>query len=447
MKRNILALLLTLAMVFSLVSCSSDTGGSSGGGTDSGTQQSDAGSSGDTGDVPSSIKVGVISCATGVLAAMGEGTQWTIDYFTDYINNELGGIYFEDYDAKLPVEVTFYDNESSVTKASELTAKAITDDQVDILLACHTPDLVVPISTVADSYGVPCICFDCPLGPWLANGPFQWAFLAHTDSPTYVTAYSSIWEEAGYVAGEPNATIGLIFANDTDGSVLSPEYKACLEEDGWTCFDPGLYTAGTTDYSNLIQQYKDNNIEVIFGTMTNPEFAAFWVQCQQMGYAPKVVVVGKAYMLESQAMTVGAELMDGICLEGWWHEAFPNTSDMTGLSNQDFAALDEVQTGIKCSAPEAADFASWDVLIDALTRASNLEPETVRAAIAATDLNTVMGHVTYGEDNGGVLPCVGCQWVLQDDGTLKQEIVSNGDPSNGITPTAEMKTSGFAWQK
>ena len=71
----------------------------------------------------------------------------------------------------------------------------------------------------------------------------------------------------------------------------------------------------------------------------------------------------------------------------------------------------------------------------------------MRAAIAATDLNTVMGHVTYGEDNGGVLPCVGCQWVLQDDGTLKQEIVSNGDPSNGITPTAEMKTSGFAWQE
>jgi branched-chain amino acid transport system substrate-binding protein len=438
MKRKALALILAIAMTFALAACGSSGSES----TPSGGSSSDSAA-----DVPASIKVGVINCSTGVLAAMGEGTPWTEDYFTDYINNTLGGIYFEDYGKKLPVEVKIYDNESSVTKASELTAKAITEDGVDVILARHTPDLVVPISAVADSYGVPCIAFDCPLGPWIANGPYEWAFLAHTDSPTYVKAYSSIWKAAGYVAGEPNATIGLIFANDTDGTVLSPQYKSELEKDGWTCLDPGLYTAGTTDYSNLIQQYKDNNIEVIFGTMVNPEFAAFWVQCQQMGYQPKIVVVGKAYMLESQALAVGADLMDGICLEGWWHESFPYNSDITGMTNQEFAAKYAEEMGVDCNAPEAANFASWEVMIDALTRAANLEPETVREAIAATDLNTVMGHVVYQDDNGCPLPCVGAQWVLQPDGSLKQEIVSNGEPSNGISTTAEIKTSGFAWMK
>jgi hypothetical protein len=168
MKRKTLAFILR-----SRVICSGSRGSSGTGGNPSGA----AGGSNASGDVPSVIKVGVINCSTGVLAAMGEGTPWTEDFFTDYINNTLGGIYFEDYDKKLPVEVVIYDNESSVTKASELTAKAITEDGVNVILARHTPDLVVPISAVADSYGGPFIAFDCPLGPWLANGPYEWRFL------------------------------------------------------------------------------------------------------------------------------------------------------------------------------------------------------------------------------------------------------------------------------
>ena len=444
--KKVLAIILALVLIFAFAACGEDTAPASAGSSGGSSSSAPAGGSSASG-TPSSVKVAVISPMTGALAEQGESADWMVKHFTQYINEEMGGIEFADYGTKLPVEFVLYDNESSSTKASEVTMKAITDDGVDVVLACHVPDMVIPVSQVCSSQGVPSIHFDCPLGPWLANGPFDWSFLAHTGAETYVDAYESIWKAAGYKPGDTE--IGLIFANDTDGTALHPAYQSGLEARGWTCFFPGLYTAGTTDYSDIIKQYKDRNIEVIFGTMVNPEFAAFWEQCQQLGYAPKVIVIGKAYMLESQVRVVGEELADGLVLEGWWHRTFPYSSQLTGLSNEEFCQLYEAESGHGVAAPVAAEYAAMEVLIDALTRAANLDKETIRTAIEETELDTVMGHIKYDpETHGEDLPCVGCQWVLQDDGkTLKQEIVGNGNPSNGIAVTADIKTSGAVWMK
>lgn len=452
--KKLLAVILAAAMVLSLAACGESS--SSGGSTAAASTKSEAAASTEkseaaapaatSSDAPDKIKVAVISPMTGALAEQGESAPWMVEHFTKYINEELGGIEFADYGTKLPVEFKLYDNESSSTKAQEVTLKAITDDQVNLVLACHVPDMVVPVSQVCDSQGIPSIHFDCPLGPWLGNGPFEWAFLAHTGAQTYVDAYESIWRQAGYEPGEYE--VGLIFGNDTDGTALSPAYQEGLEAKGWTCFHPGLYTAGTTDFADIIRQYKERDIKIIFGTMLNPEFAAFWEQCQQLDYHPEVIVIGKAYMLESQVLVVGAELADGLSLEGWWHRTFPYNSEVTGLSNEEFCQLYESESGLGVAAPVAAEYAAMEVMIDALTRAANLEPETIRDAIEATDLDTVMGHIHYDpETNGQDLPCVGCQWVLQDDGTMKQEIVGNGNPDNGIEVTAPLKTSGAVWMK
>ena len=77
---------------------------------------------------------------TGALAGFGEGTPWTENLIVDYVNNELGGIYFEDYDATLPIEIVVYDSQSTSTNASQMAQKLAEEDRVDILLAHHTPE-------------------------------------------------------------------------------------------------------------------------------------------------------------------------------------------------------------------------------------------------------------------------------------------------------------------
>jgi len=181
--------------------------------------------------------------------------------------------------------------------------------------------------------------------------------------------------------------------------------------------------------------------------MTNPEFGAFWSQCQQLGYKPKIVVVGKAYMLASQVDAIGRDLMDGIFNEVWWHKTFPYVSKLTGHTCMDFDRIYTEGTGKIAAGPQAAKYASIEVMYDVLSRSANLKPETIREALAATDLDTIMGHIKYNEQNYCPTVCVGGQWVKNPDGSMSQEIVSNGRPDNGIKTTAKIKLEGRAWEK
>ncbi len=57
-----------------------------------------------------------------------------------------------------------------------------------------------------------------------------------------------------------------------------------------------------------------------------------------------------------------------------------------------------------------------------------------------------MGHIVYQDDNGCPLPCVGCQWILQPDGSLKQEIVATAIPATAFR-LPRNQDFRFAWMK
>ena len=396
-------------------------------------------------NAPKSVKIGVMCPTTGPLAGLGEGSPYWEEWFRDYINDELGGIYFKDYDATLPVEMVFYDTASSEENAAELTRKLITEDKVDIIICRHTPNTVVACTAITEQYEVPTIAVDCPGTTWLGQGDHHWSFLSSPLVPTYYQAYSSIWKQAGYTTDNPKSKIGIVFANDLDGTILGPAYSAEAEKDGFELYDPGRYAAGTNDFASLIAQYQQNNIEIIWGVMNTAEFGAFWAQCQQLGYKPKIVVIGKAYMLESQVLAIGADLMDGMGNEVWWDTRFPFKSEIMGITCTEYGEMYYKAIGKKAAGPQGAKFVSWEIMIDVLQRAPNLEPETLRSTIAATDLNTLMGRIKYGDNNHCPTIACGGQWVMTPDGGVMQEIVGNPDPSNGIQLTAPVKTSGRAW--
>jgi len=444
-KMKTMAVILAALMVIFLFAACGNTAAppaSSGGGT-----TDTPAAAAPSGNAPAAVKVGILNPTTGPLAGMGEG-GWIDDWFKDYINNDLGGFYFADYDATLPVEFITYDTASSADKAAEMATKLITDDQVHILIPRHTPDTVVPVCVVGEQYGTPVLAMDCPGGAYQGNisDPY-WSFLAHPDNYVYQRAYCGIWEEAGYTPGAPNAKVGWVFANDLDGTVLSPGFAAYALEWGWEILDPGLYSSGTNDYSSLINQFKDANLEIIYGVMNNPEFATFWTQCLQLGYKPKIVTIGKAFMLESQAMAIGADIMDGITNECWWDPRFPFKSSIMNMDGMEFKAIYEQNTGLKLASPQGAKFASMELLIDCLTRADSLEPEAIRKAQLVTNLDTIMGPIEYGETfpNYCVTPVVGAQWILNPDGTLHSELVAYGVYPE-IGNTAPVKISGRAWE-
>ncbi|MGI6326864.1 MAG: ABC transporter substrate-binding protein [Saccharofermentanales bacterium] len=368
------------------------------------------------------VKIGLINPTTGPLAGFGEGCPWTENLVVKYVNEELGGIYFEDYDTKLPVELIVYDSTSDTTKCAEMAQKLIEEDKVDLIIARHTPETVNPVSAVAERYGVPCVAIEAPVDAWLGAGPYEWTYHSFWTLEIMYELYSDMWKQAGF---GPGTKIGIAFANDADGTAWAQVFRENIVADGFVLVDPGQYPSGTTDFSDVIGQFIEEGVEILAGTNITPDFAGLWLQSNQLGFKPKMVTMGKAYLLESDANAIGADLMDGMVAEVWWSPHHPYSSKLTGMTPAELTRLYLEETGEDITQPMGYKYASLELAVTALMNATNLEPENIRDGIKAIDVETIVGPIKYNDDHWGLTPVAGGQWQRQADGSLKLFIINN----------------------
>jgi branched-chain amino acid transport system substrate-binding protein len=191
--------------------------------------------------------------------------------------------------------------------------------------------------------------------------------------------------------------------------------------------DPGRYTIGSGDYSEFVDTFAREKCDIILGVMNTVDFSAFWRQCMAGDYRPKMCTVAKSCLFASDVEELG-ELANGLITEVWWTPEFPYSSSINGWSAAELA--EDYLTNFDPSltmAPASVGYkhANVEILYDILNRAGSLKLETINAAAAATDLNTVVGHVAFNDEHVSVMSCVAGQWVMNEDGTYRQEIVGN----------------------
>lgn len=376
------------------------------------------------------VKIGIVNPTTGPLAGFGEGCPWTEELIVDYVNNELGGIYFEAYDATLPIEIIVYDSQSDTTVCSEMAQKLVEEDGVHMLIARHTPDTVNPVNAIAERYGVFCVSIECPVDAWAAEGDHDYAMHSQWCLDDIVATFKNLWAGMGYPEA-PENKVGFVFPNDSDGTAWANKFSAALAETDYTVVDPGRFPTTTTDYSDIIKTFKDEGVQIVVGCVTCPVFGAFWLQCGQMGYEPPVVGVGKAYLLEADALAIGAELMDGLLTEIWWSAGHPYTSSLTGWNGRDLEAAYNEATGRPITQPIGYKYASMEICVALLQAATSLDTDELLEVRKTISIDTIIGNVTYDQtwpDNNSqfaLTPVCGGQWQLQEDGSLELVILDN----------------------
>ena len=61
--------------------------------------------------------------------------------------------------------------------------------------------------------------------------------------------------------------------------------------------------------------------------------------------------------------------------------------------------------------PIGYKYAAFEIVADVLKRAQSLDKAKIRDAIAATNMNTMVGPIKYNDKNYAKTPLVGGQWV------------------------------------
>jgi branched-chain amino acid transport system substrate-binding protein len=384
------------------------------------------------------IKIGFVSPRTGPLGGFGEGDPYVLGLARKALANGLtsGG-------KKYKIEIIDKDSQSDPARASQLAKSLINSDNIDLMLATSTPEVVNPVADACEAAGVPCVSTVLPWESWYFGrgakpgqpSPFKWTYHFSFGVAEFAKAYISEWSKAPFTT---NKKVGVMFPNDADGNALREHESPLFEKAGFTVFDPGGYEDGTTDYSTQIAKYKAAGVEIFTGVPIPPDFATFWRQAAQQGLAKQIKIqsIAKTGLFPSQMEALGS-LAYNIASLCYWHPTFPYKSPLTGNTSKELADGYEKSTGRQWNQQLGATQSLLDVGSDLLKTTANAKDKAdVIKTLSHLKVTTAVGVVQWGTfpiPNVCPTPLIGAQWVKAKPGSkykLDLVIVDNADDPN-----------------
>lgn len=374
------------------------------------------------------IKIGFVSPQTGPLAPFGEADKFTIEQMNKLFAGgiDLGG-------KKVPVRIIQKDSQSNPNRAGEVANDLILKDKITLMLVSSTPETANPVSDACELNEVPCISTVVPWQPWFfgrkgdpAKG-FDWTYHIFWGLEDVIANFLAGWNSV-----QTNKKVGGLFPNDGDGNAWGDKergFPGPLAKEGFSLLDPGRFQNMNNDFSAQIAAFKKDNIEIVTGVVIPPDAKTFLTQAKQQGFKPKVVTLGKALLFPAAIEALG-DLGDGLTTEVWWSPSHPFTSSLTKQSAKALADSYETTAKKQWTQPIGFAHALFEVAVDALKRAKDPgDAASLRDAIAATNLKTVVGDVKWGGGgpfkNVSKTPLVLGQWVKGTKNKYDLVIVNN----------------------
>jgi len=373
------------------------------------------------------IVIGYVSPETGPLAAFGEADTFVINAVQKVFAKGItvGGQLH-------PVEIVVKDSQSSSNRAGEVASDLILKNKVDLMLVSSTPETTNPVSDQCELNGVPCISTVSPWQPWFfgrkgdpAKG-FEWTYHFFWGLEDVIATYTTMWAQL-----PTNKHVGGLFGNDGDGNAWGDAklgFPPVLAAKGYKLDDPGRYQPLTTDFSAQITAFKGADDQIITGVPIPPDFKTFWTQAKQQGLKPKIASIGKALLFPSTIEAIGPTALN-LSTEVWWTPHHPFSSSLTHQTAAELAAAYETATHKQWTQPIGFAHALFEIAADVFRRTTDLEKkEAVRDAIAATNLKTIVGPISWAHGpvkNVAKTPLVGGQWVKGKKYPFELLIVEN----------------------
>ncbi len=374
------------------------------------------------------LRIGFVSPQTGPLAAFGEANKWTIESLKAKLAE---GVVING--TRHPIEVLLKDSQSSPNRAAEVANDLILKDKVDLVVATSTPETTNPVSDACELNEVPCLTTMTPWQAWFfgrkgdpAKG-FAWTYHFFWGLEDVIAVFTNMWKSV-----PTNKKVGGLFPNDSDGNVWGDPklgLPPALAAMGFALTDPGRYQNMTQTLASHISAFKRDNVEIVTGVVIPPDMKTFLTQAKQQGFKPKVISVAKALLYPATVEAVG-DLAEGVTTEVWWTPSYPFTSSLTKQSARALGDAYEASTKKQWTQPIGFSHGLLEIAVDVFKRTKDVSSKAaIRDAVAATDLNTIVGPVKFGGAgpmrNVSKTPLVGGQWVKGTKTKYELVIVDN----------------------
>lgn len=345
-------------------------------------------------ELPATIKIGAVIPLTGRYAAGGGQIKNGYELAVNDINAaggvDIGG-------TKVPLELIVLDDESDATKTVQHLETLYSSEEVVAYLGGFGSDLHAAAAGIAEKNKVPYLGVAFAVqGPH--NQGFKYLFSPFPKSPAIATTTFDMLDSL-----DPKPTNIAIFAETTDwGKELGGLWTEEAGARGYT-ITTYEYAPGSTDFSSIILPAKDSGAEVVLALPNPPDGLALMKQVKELDFNASAYMLIRAGDPPTFGENLGTDANGVLIMPGWNRGvSFEGVAEM---SERHLAAY-----GTPALAVTGPAYAAVQILADAISRAGSLDRDAIRDAIAATDLDTMVGNVTFNEDGTGNVLTVINQW-------------------------------------
>jgi branched-chain amino acid transport system substrate-binding protein len=393
---------------------------------------------------PKEILFGCVTSLTGMYGAFGDPGSWGLKAAIDDMNKQ-GGVNVKELGQKLPIKLILVDDESDPEKAGTLAQSMILADKINFLVCPNLPPPMHPaVAKMAQEYKIPHVTGIAVMEPWLGlrstasptwNYTWGTGFAIATPAPPGdfrsgpgYTILDTWFDVLDTIIDQTNKKAAVFASSDPDGVAWYHLFGEALTKKGIAVAgldkQLGLFPLETTDYSAMINEWKNANCEILWGNCPAPHFGTLWKQAHTMGYKPKLAWVGRAPLYYTDVVAWGGDLPLGICVETFWDPAIKNC---VGIGSTTPKSLYEKWLQEKKYPPSfgmAWGYSPVQITVDAIERAGSLDGEKVNKALSETDLMTIFHRVKYDENQVSRIPVFFAQWQkTETPQQWEQEIV------------------------
>ncbi|SAK79573.1 hypothetical protein AWB77_03893 [Caballeronia fortuita] len=372
------------------------------------------------------IRIGYVSHKTGPFAPFAEADDFVLGQVRKAV---AGGVVISG--KRYNVKIIDRDDQSNPDRQANIAADLINNENVDLMLGQVTAG--VGLAQQCELNGVPCVTTMSPWQAWmfpLKGSPekgFSNIFHFFWGIDDIGKVYLDIWKN---VPGKK--VVGVLFENTLQGAAMGDPktgFPAMAVAAGYKVVDLGRFAPGSDDYSNYIQAFKKEGVQIVTGVVSPPDWASFVKQSAQMGLAPAAETVAKALLFPAGVAALGQKA-NGMSTELWWSPAYPFKSSLTGETARQLADTYQSATKKAWTQPIGPMHALFEVGVQALkSSADPKNPKKVVEAVRNLKMDTIVGRIDFpgsGVKNVSKMRVVGGQWFVNDKGSPEIYITTNG---------------------
>lgn len=375
------------------------------------------------------IVIGATLSLTGKFFRLGVRTRRGYDFAVSRINHR-GGVKVGDKSYKLAV--TYYDDESSSTRAKQHAKRLIEQDGVKYFLGPYSSGLTKAVAAVTEEHEIPLIASQAASRA-LFNQSYKYLFTVLSTSDQYFASTIALAAEVMAKNGKRASDFKIAMAFENDPASLDSRAGVVerAEEYGMRIIIDDRLPRDLDDMSSTLKKVKDMKPDLLLvsGHARGATTAARQIEKMNI----QVPMIALTHCEAAELVHQFALSVNGILCPTQWSETLGYRDDLFGSAG-DYAKLFKAEYPSYAIVPNQAAQASAAVMVwkSAFERAGSFEPEALRDAIAETRMNTFFGAIAFSEHgNNTAKPMV----VRQiHDGRLEAVAPSKWAPHSVVWP-------------